>query len=147
MISITRQFEWDMGHRVTNHMSLCKNPHGHRYRLLIEISGDIKNKNDKPDQGMVLDFGDLKGLINEEIVDKLDHSFMYWDKDDVMSDFAKNNKELKFIKTSFVPTAECIVGYIAITLQKLFENKLPGIALESATLFETPNCSAKWSRD
>lgn len=147
MISITRQFEWDMGHRVTNHESLCKNPHGHRYKLLVEISGDIDDRSGEPSQGMVLDFGDLKKVIHKSVVDKYNHSFMYWSEDDVMREFARNNKELRFVEVPFVPTAECIVSSIAKTLQLQFNKELPGIILESAILFETPKCSAKWMRN
>jgi 6-pyruvoyltetrahydropterin/6-carboxytetrahydropterin synthase len=146
MIRVSREFEWDMGHRVTNHKSLCKNPHGHRYKMLVEISGDLNDSVNDSSQGMVLDFGDLKTLINSEIVDKYDHSFMYWKDDAVMNAFANINEDLRFVKVSFVPTAECIVTHIAEKLQKLFADQLLGIVLESVILFETPKCKAHWVR-
>lgn len=147
MISICRCFEWDMGHRVTNHKSLCKNLHGHRYKMYVEISGNINNKNKDPEQGMVIDFGRIKEIVSKDIVDKYDHSFMYWSKDEVIAKFACNNEGLRFIRVPFVPTVECIVGEVARILCKRLREELPGVTLESITLYETPNCFAKWTRD
>lgn len=146
MITITRTFEWDMGHRVTNHDSLCKNPHGHRYKMDVTIGGPISTKVNESDQGMVLDFGHLKTIINEKIVDRLDHSFMYWNEDEVILDFATQNPSLRMVAVNFIPTAECIVQYIADELTKSLAKELPSITLEKIELFETPKCRAIWSK-
>ena len=55
--SITKCIEWDMGHRVPNHESKCRNPHGHRYKCEIEVAGDIIVELNSPEQGMITDFG------------------------------------------------------------------------------------------
>lgn len=144
MIRITRSFEWDMGHRVTNHNSLCRNPHGHRYKMLVEISGDLDIKSGSSSQGMVLDFGDFKRLVEQDIIDKYDHSFMYWEQDEVLSDFAGINQDLNLISVPFVPTVECIVQDIAKRLQMSLRQQLRGVCLDSVILYETPKCSAKW---
>ncbi len=146
MTTVTRQFEWDMGHRVTNHESLCKNPHGHRYKLMVEVTGPLNETHNHAAQGMVLDFGALKQLVNETVVDRLDHSFMYWGKDAVMKTFAQANKDLKLVAVSFVPTAECIVSYIAEQLQKALDVHMPNISVSRLELNETPNCKAIWER-
>lgn len=147
MITITRTFEWDMGHRVTNHDSLCKNPHGHRYKMEIGLSGPLITKDRDAQEGMVLDFGRLKRMIHEHIVDRLDHSFMYWHKDLPMKVFAKDNPSLRLLAVPFVPTAECITEYIASELQQLFTTRLPELIVQSVTVYETPNCKAIWQRD
>jgi 6-pyruvoyltetrahydropterin/6-carboxytetrahydropterin synthase len=41
MTEVTKIVEWDMGHRVPNHKSKCRNPHGHRYRLEVTIGGPL----------------------------------------------------------------------------------------------------------
>ena len=147
MITITRTFEWDMGHRVTNHASLCKNPHGHRYKMEMNISGPMNDTMGDPGQGMVLDFGHLKTLVNKEVVDKLDHSFMYWKKDEVMRKFATENNTLRFVAVDFVPTAECIVQYLAEEISKVFKKQLPEVELERLEVYETPTCKAIWSKN
>ncbi|MBC7567006.1 MAG: 6-carboxytetrahydropterin synthase [Pedobacter sp.] len=147
MISILKEFEWDMGHRVTNHDSLCKNPHGHRYKMVVEVTGPINKQLGSSQQGMVLDFGLLKKVIMTNIVDPLDHSFMYWKDDDVMNNFSNNNKSLKMNKVSFVPTAECIALDIANQIEVLLSKKMSQVQLLSLRIFETPKSQALWSRD
>ena len=147
MITITRTFEWDMGHRVTNHDSLCKNPHGHRYKLEVTVTGPLVEKNGDAQQGMVLDFGRLKQAVNQEVVSKLDHSFMYWENDTIMRAFAEANKELRFVRVAFVPTAECIVQHLAEQLQATFGSQFAGLQLHTLALYETPNCKATWRKE
>ncbi len=36
---ISRRIEWDMGHRIPDHQSLCKHPHGHRYVAEVTVEG------------------------------------------------------------------------------------------------------------
>lgn len=146
MITITRTFEWDMGHRVTNHDSLCKNPHGHRYKIEVELTGPIIDKPGDAQEGMVLDFGRLKKAIHQHVVDKLDHSFMYWENDAILNNFAQLNNELRFVRVSFVPTAENIVLYLAEQIQSILSNTFAGLDLYRLTVYETPNCKATWLR-
>ena len=145
MINISRAFEWDMGHRVTNHASLCKNPHGHHYRMLVSVTGVIDEREGTTTQGMVVDFGTLKQLIDEAIVDMYDHSFVYWSKDDVMRRFADENPDFRMYGLSFVPTAERLVEFFAEEIKRVLQKKLPALRLSGVELFETPKSSATWS--
>lgn len=146
MIAIARTFEWDMGHRVTNHDSLCKNPHGHRYKLELAVSGPLNEQAGDASEGMVLDFGQLKRAVNEQVVNKLDHAFMYWQEDAVMRKFADENKDLKLLDVPFVPTAECIAEYLATEVNGLLTDEFPSIQLQELTVYETPTCKAIWRR-
>ena len=38
---VTKVIEIDMGHRVPNHKSKCKNLHGHRYRFEVAVNGEL----------------------------------------------------------------------------------------------------------
>lgn len=145
MIEVTREFEWDMGHRVTNHASLCRNPHGHRYKMRVTVGGVLDDHEGAPSQGMVIDFGNLKNLVNETLVDKFDHSFVYWEKDIVMKKFASENPELRMYALPFVPTAEMLVEYYAAEIGRVLKDSLPDLRLRSIELFETPKSSATWS--
>lgn len=147
MMTIARSFEWDMGHRVTNHDSLCRNPHGHRYRMIVEINGPLNDKANSPKQGMIMDFGSLKQLIDKRIISKLDHAFLYWYKDKVMRDFAKANKNLRMNGVDFVPTVELIVQDLASSILRLLKREMPEVKLVSVKLFETPNSWALWRND
>ncbi|MFH1403613.1 MAG: 6-carboxytetrahydropterin synthase QueD [Candidatus Altiarchaeota archaeon] len=63
-----RTFYFDAAHHLPDYKGGCEHVHGHTYRLEVEVEGDIK------DDGMVLDFNDLKKVVNKEVIDELDHS-------------------------------------------------------------------------
>lgn len=135
MITITRQFSWDMGHRVTNHAGKCKNLHGHRYTALFTVTGEINTDPSASDNGMVVDFSEMKTRLNE-IIETLDHGFMIW-KNDCLCDMLLRT-ETKIIAVDFVPTAENIALYLLRTGQAA----LIDLRLTNVRVFETPNCYA-----
>lgn len=71
MFKITKEFEFEMAHILEDHKGKCLNLHGHSYKLqAVVYAYNCKD-------GMVLDFSDLKNLINKEIIEKVDHAFGY----------------------------------------------------------------------
>lgn len=136
---VTKEIQWDMGHRVTNHRSLCRNLHGHRYKAQICVEGDLITKSGVSDEGMVIDFSDIKEIATKYVHDVLDHGFMVWDKDEVVLKFFKTNPQLKHIAVPFVPTAENIAGWIFTRLGNRLKDKYgTGLKLYSIKLWETP---------
>jgi len=79
-VSITRQEHFNAAHRLINPawsdqknqqiFGKCYSPnyHGHNYLLEVTVSGAVD-----PDTGFVMDFGDLKKIINREILERFDH--------------------------------------------------------------------------
>jgi len=144
---ISRQIEWDMGHRVTNHKSKCRNLHGHRYKAEICVEGKLVNINGSSDEGMVMDFGDIKELANKYIHDILDHGFMVWVKDKPVAEFFKKNPDQKHIFVPFIPTAENIAAWIFVQLDKKIKDKYKtGLKLYSVKLWEAPTSTAVCTR-
>ena len=72
MITVTKTVRFDAAHVLTNHQGLCKNLHGHTYRVDVSVAQEADDGRD-----MVIDFKDLKGIANEVICDRFDHSFIY----------------------------------------------------------------------
>ena len=137
---VTRQIEWDMGHRVTNHRSKCRNLHGHRYKMIVHVSGKLIDKSGDSSEGMVIDFQDIKKIIVENIHDVLDHGFMVWQKDHILMDFFKKQPGFKYISVPFVPTAENIARWSFERLKPLFIDKFgTNLKLVEIQLWETPN--------
>ena len=66
---ITKIFTFDGAHQLPDHPGKCKNLHGHSWQLEVSIFGQIDSNT-----GMVMDFGDLKNIVNEKIINILDHS-------------------------------------------------------------------------
>lgn len=146
-MKITKQIEWDMGHRVTNHHSKCRNIHGHRYKVEICLEGNLVSIPGISDEGMVMDFGDVKTIAMEHVHDVLDHGFMAWEEDKLLVNFFKKNKDLKHIIVPFVPTSENISAWIFVTLDKYFKDKYKtGLKLKWVKLWETPTSVAICSR-
>ncbi|GCE16068.1 6-pyruvoyl trahydropterin synthase family protein [Tengunoibacter tsumagoiensis] len=71
---ITREFTFEAAHHLPNHKGKCKRPHGHSYRLQISLRGPILNAPGQSEDGMVMDFDDLKHIVNTTIIDELSDS-------------------------------------------------------------------------
>ena len=72
MVTVTKTVKFDAAHVLTNHQGLCKNLHGHTYRVDVSVAQAEDDERD-----MVIDFKDLKGIANEVICDRFDHAFIY----------------------------------------------------------------------
>ncbi|PJC54320.1 MAG: 6-carboxytetrahydropterin synthase QueD [Candidatus Levybacteria bacterium CG_4_9_14_0_2_um_filter_35_21] len=67
---ITKEFRFDAAHQLLNYNGPCANLHGHTYKLQVSVAGIVQKS------GMVMDFGDLKNIVNEKVISKLDHTFI-----------------------------------------------------------------------
>lgn len=148
LISISKEIEFDAGHRVPNHKSKCRNPHGHRYRVVAVITGETVTESGASDEGMVLDFGDLKSILVEHVHDPLDHGFIVW-KDDkqLWGVFEDSNSwiyDWKIIKFPYIPTAENMAIWCWNQLEgPLYNNFRGNFVLTEVHVYETPtSCAA-----
>jgi 6-pyruvoyltetrahydropterin/6-carboxytetrahydropterin synthase len=73
-MKIAKEFRWEMGHRLPFHQGKCVNLHGHSYKMLVEVEGDLD------ENGMVIDYYNLKEIINP-VVEELDHAYLVWKGD------------------------------------------------------------------
>ena len=107
---VAREFRFEAAHQLPDHPGKCRNLHGHRYRLKVVCDADVDDRS-----GLAIDFGEVKRLVNERVVDVLDHAFL--------------NEILP------VPSAECIAMWI---WGRLAETDLP---LHEIEVHETDQCS------
>ncbi len=142
-ISITRRLEFDSGHRIPNHGGQCKHLHGHRYAIEITLKGQIADHPGKADDGMVLDFGDIKRLANQYVVEPWDHAFLVAKEDAGLVTFLASLSDHKTVVMEHVPTVENLANAAFLILQPVFEKAFSGqLTLSSIRLYETPNCWA-----
>jgi len=147
-MKIGKIIQWDMGHRVLNHRSVCKGLHGHRYKAEICVEGDLVEEKDASEEGMVIDFADIKKISQTFIQKELDHAFMVWDKDIELLEFFKNSKGHKPVIVPFTPTAENVAAYIFSQLKDKFNDMFKtGLHLQSVKLWETPSSYALYKAD
>lgn len=109
-MKISKEFKWEMGHRLPFHSGKCTNIHGHTYKMRVEIEGDLDSN------GMVMDYYDVSSVISP-LVDELDHSFIVKDNDFEVIEFL-NKLNSKKVVVPFETTAENITLYM---LQKIKE--------------------------
>ena len=142
-ISITRRLEFDSGHRIPNHDGQCRHLHGHRYAIEVTLTGEVADHPGKPDDGMVLDFGDIKRLTNQYVVDLWDHAFLVAKEDEGVVTFLESLPNHKTVIMEHVPTVENLAKAAFAILQPVFNKAFGGrLELSSLRLYETPNCWA-----
>ena len=146
-MKIGKVIQWDMGHRVLNHRSICKGLHGHRYKAEICVEGELIDQPGASEEGMVIDFADIKRTAQKLIQEELDHAFMVWDKDEELLEFFKHSKGHKPVIVPFTPTAENVAKYIFDTLSpRIVDNYGNGLHLSSVKVWETPTSYAVYSK-
>jgi len=141
IIRITREFTFEMAHVLWNYNGPCRNVHGHSYRLFVTISGVPTNNSGNPKNGMVMDFADLKNVVQKEIINVFDHTVT------VSNNFER--KKIDMLKETFgnmvvvdyQPTCENLVEDFAHRIKNLLPS---GIRLHSLKLYETAKSYAEW---
>ena len=141
-VRITKQFSFETGHALYGYDGKCKNVHGHSYKLNVTVIGKpIADKNHVK-YGMVIDFSDLKTIVEEEIVDVFDHATVF-NKNTPHIELAHELKTRghNVLLVNYQPTSEMMV----IDFAKKIKERLPdNIQLFSLKLQETASSYAEW---
>ncbi len=144
MLTITRKLEFDAGHRIPDHKSQCRNLHGHRYTLEITLVGEVVDQDGQSDNGMIMDFSDIKTLAKEHLVDVWDHAFLVYEKDAAVKQFLESLPDHKTVVLNRIPTVENLVRIAFDILKPVYRDRYgTGLTLNKIKLFETPNCWAE----
>ncbi|APT74198.1 6-pyruvoyl tetrahydropterin synthase [Thermosipho melanesiensis] len=67
---VTKEFTFDAAHNLIKYHGKCEKLHGHTYKLLVTVAGK------KDEEGMVIDFLELKKIVKENVLNILDHSYI-----------------------------------------------------------------------
>ncbi|TCO10982.1 6-pyruvoyl trahydropterin synthase family protein [Natronoflexus pectinivorans] len=140
-IRLTKEFRFEMAHALWNYDGLCRNIHGHSYILQVTVIGEPISDDENPKLGMVMDFGDLKAIVNREIVKDLDHSIVVSNK--VSPEIIKQMGQMgeRHFMVDYQPTCENML----IDFAQRLKNALPKeVSLFSLKLHETANSFAEW---
>ncbi len=140
-IRITKIFNFEAAHALLGYDGLCKYVHGHSYILHVTVKGKPVQDTSSPKLGMVMDFGDLKKIVNEEIVNKYDHATIL-NSATPMEDISKV-KDLfdRKIIVDYQPTSENMLIHFSELIKKRLT---PDVQLVSLRLYETANSFAEW---
>jgi len=141
IIRITKEFKFEMAHALLGYDGPCRNVHGHSYELKVTVKGTPIDDKSHVKLGMVMDFGDLKRIVKQEIVDVFDHALVLNREMPVSITQTLQRSFEKVILLDYQPTSELMVIDFAARIKK----QLPAqIQLVSVLLRETATSYAEW---
>ena len=141
MIRLTKEFRFEMAHALWNYDGLCKHFHGHSYILRVTVIGEPIADPTNPKYGMVMDFGKLKQIVNQEVVHRLDHALVLNKDSEHEALLALPQMGERVILTDYQPTCENMLMEMA----ERIGSRLPqSVKLHSLRLHETANSYAEW---
>lgn len=140
-VRVTKQFDFEMAHALWNYDGPCKNLHGHSYRLFVTVTGQPAHEKTNPKNGMVIDFGDLKKIVNETVIHRFDHATVI--SRDVPESYYSAMGEMleKLHILDYQPTCENMIVDFASRIKKRLP---PEVQLHSLRLQETATSWAEW---
>jgi len=144
IVRLTKLFKFEMAHALWGYDGPCKNIHGHSYELEVTISGSPVNTSESPKDGMLMDFGDLKVIVNKHIIDKYDHALVLKEGTPYAEFFSNQEHFLKIVFTPYQPTCENLIVDFAQVLQYAIP---ANIKLRTLRLRETFTSWAEWHSD
>ena len=144
-IRLTKEFSFESAHALDGYDGLCREIHGHSYRLFVTVVGEPSQCESDPKLGMVMDFGDLKRIVKCEIVDRLDHSFVVRGSEQNVALIASLGEKFKnVVVVDYQPTCENMLSDFAERLQRALPTN---VQLYSLRLHETATSYAEWYLD
>ena len=137
MLTVTKSVKFDAAHVLTNHQGLCKNLHGHTYRVEVSVTQPPESNAD-----MVIDFKDLKKLCEDVILARFDHAFIYDSTSAAESEIAAVvvKHGMRAAALPFRSTAENLARHFHEQLSPLVRG------LSSVRVWETPDSCAEYTR-
>jgi 6-pyruvoyltetrahydropterin/6-carboxytetrahydropterin synthase len=141
-VRVTKKFSFDMAHALFGYDGPCKNIHGHTYHLSVTLIGKPSPDLTDVKLGMVVDFGDLKDIVKEHILQTFDHALVLNEEAPYSKSEVISNEFEKVILVPYQPTCENLLIDFVSRIQSLFsDNK----KLISVRLEETPTSYAEWN--
>ncbi len=141
IIRVTKSFAFEMAHALANYEGDCRNIHGHSYKLFVTLRGVPMQQPGHPNDGMVMDFSQLKKLVKEKVLDSYDHALALNASVSVqvVEELAKHYE--KVTPLPFQPTCENLLLDI---VEKIQPNLPSQVELFEVELFETATSHATW---
>lgn len=145
IIRLTKEFTFEAAHALDGYDGPCREIHGHSYRLFVTVKGTPLSAADDPKQGMVMDFGVLKRIVNDTIIAQYDHALVL--QRSAATEALRTLLARQFrnvIEVDYRPTCENMLTDFAARIGA----QLPqGVALHALRLHETATSFAEWYAD
>lgn len=129
---LTKIFRFEASHVLPLHQGQCSRLHGHSWMLEVSVKGRVD-----PKTNFVLDYADLKEIVQSKVINILDHRHLGQGSVDCNS-----TTHHATLGEAFYPSSENLVKWI---VKQLEDSKL-GELLYEVTLFETCTAKCTWRR-
>ena len=141
-IRLTKLFTFEAAHALEGYDGLCREIHGHSYKFFVTVRGVPVADEFNPKYGMVMDFGELKRIVNEQVVAPFDHAFVLRRSEGSCLVYEQlRDRFERIVLVDFQPTCENLLVEFARRIQL---NLPEGIKLHSLRLHETETSFAEW---
>ncbi len=142
MIQITKIFHFEMAHAIHGYEGACKNIHGHSYELHVSVCAANGNRDYIPAPGFVVDFSEIKKIVNKTVIEKFDHKLVL--SETFLSVNPSFALQENLVSWQMEPTVENMLVFMMKNLSAHFPASLLLAALK---LYETKNSYAEWMND
>ena len=130
VIRLTKEFSFEAAHALDGYDGPCREIHGHSYRLFVTVKGCPADDDTNPKCGMVMDFGVLKSIVNEEVVSRFDHALVLR--------ATRRDAPLRAV------LAERFGNIVTVDAARIARRLPLGVELHSLRLHETATSFAEW---
>jgi 6-pyruvoyltetrahydropterin/6-carboxytetrahydropterin synthase len=140
MLRVTKIFRFETAHAIYGYAGSCKNIHGHSYVLHVTVQSADHDDDFLPAPGFVIDFKELKKLVNTYVVDRFDHRIILSEQYLAMHPHLSELENMEIWPME--PTAENIL----LDVRNNLASKLPSsVKLSNLKLYETADSYAEWT--
>jgi len=142
-VRITKEFDFEAAHALDGYDGKCQDIHGHNYHLSLTFLGEPINNKSLSNNGMVVDFGDVKEFLNKIIKPLFDHRLILRN-DSRFLGLEQQNQRIRYV--DYQPTTENMLLEIVGIVSNSFEKKTNAV-LYSAFLRETSSSYVEWHKE
>ncbi|MFT3884663.1 MAG: 6-carboxytetrahydropterin synthase [Flavobacteriales bacterium] len=141
-LRITKRFTFEMAHALRGYAGPCRHIHGHSYVLEVAMSGALGTVGDA-DEGMVMDFGVLKAIVQHAVLAHYDHALVLHADERA----AIPVEHPLFARTVFVPWQPTCENLLKDMVECIRQQLPPDICLAHARLQETATSWAEYTHE
>ena len=142
-VRTTKEFDFEAAHALDGYVGKCQDIHGHNYHLTLTFLGEPIRDKSLSNNGMVVDFGDIKDFLNKTIKPLFDHRLILRN-DSRFLGLEQQNERIRYV--DYQPTTENMLLEIVQIVSNSFEKK-NNVVLCSAFLRETPSSYVEWHKE
>ncbi|WP_435162313.1 6-pyruvoyl trahydropterin synthase family protein [Halorubrum sp. SY-15] len=106
------------GHRILHHDGKCSRPHGHNYKITVEVTGELT------EEGWVVDKGDVT-----DVIDAWDHRFLVEEGDPLVNAFEASGDGDALVVLEHPPTAEVMSVLLEQRMLETFPDTVSDVSV------------------